>query len=83
MDGTEQLARRMHKGSPRSSRKDNICMVPHKTKSQIRKNFNLDRKIDLVHDILVGKMKLVDAAKKYQRSPGHISNIIKKVKCKP
>ena len=34
----------------------------------------------LVYDVVVRKEKLKDVAKRYNRTPGHISNFIRKVK---
>ena len=79
----DRLARRMHQSSERPQKKENIFKVPHKTKKQRWHCFSLEDKVNLVHDVVVGKMKLVDVAEKYCRTSGHVSNFIKKIKSKP
>ena len=80
---TEGLARRMHQRINGKLKEENIWKLPHQTKRQRWHSFNLDKKVALVHDVVVGKMKLADAASKYQRTKGYISKLVNKVKKKP
>lgn len=40
----------------------------------------MDDKVSMIHDVIVGKEKLVEVSKRYHRSIGYISNLVKKMK---
>jgi hypothetical protein len=52
------------------------------TKRQRWQAFTLDDKVSMMHDVIVGKEKLADVSKRYHRSQGYISSLVKKLKKK-
>ena len=51
---SEKLARRMHRGPTATEKASNICMEPHKTKKQLWSSFDLNAKVRMLHDVIVG-----------------------------
>ena len=50
------------------------------TKRQKWQAFTREDKISIVHDVIVNKLKVLDVARRYHRSQGYISNIVKRAK---
>ena len=80
MSTTEKLARKMHKGYFLKAKEQNIFKVPHQTKQQRWADFTIDKKVAMVYDVVVSKEKVTDVAKKYNRSKGWVSTMVKKAK---
>ena len=59
--------------------KENIWSKKKKSKFQKWQSFSLDDKIKVIHEIVIGKAKLADVAKKYHRTQGYLSHLVKKV----
>ena len=77
---TEKLARKMHNGYFSKPKEANICKHPYLTKRQRWRNFTLDDKVNMVHDVIIRKEKVVDVAKRYCRTQGFVSSFISKIK---
>ena len=73
----------MHQSGSRKNKVENMFKVPHQTKSQRRDNFTLDKKVSLIHDVLIGKNKLDDARKKYGITRGYANQLVLKFKWNP
>ena len=80
MATTERLARRMHNGYFKKPKEDNICKEPHLTKRQKWHKFDLEDKVNMLHEVIVGKEKQTEVAKKYHRTVGYVSNLIRAMK---
>ena len=65
---------------PRAVKSENIWSTKKQSKFQQWQSFSLDDKIKAIYDVVIGKAKLVDVAKKYHRSVSYISKLIKKVR---
>ena len=80
---TEKLARKMHNGYFPTTKKENICKAKYMSKKQRWHEFSLDDKVNLIHDVIVGKEKIEVVAKRYFRTKGFVSNLITKMKKNP
>ena len=63
----DQLARRMHGHFDRVKllSKENIWSTKKQSKFQKWQKFNLDDKVKVIHEVVVGKAKMADVAKKF------------------
>jgi hypothetical protein len=50
------------------------------TKKQKWKEFTLDDKVNMIYDVIIGKEKVAEVAKKYSRTQGHVSNLVSRIK---
>ena len=80
---TEKLARRMHRGAPKTLKSQNICMEPHLTKKELWNSFDLDAKVKMIYDLVVKKELQKDVAKKYGRTQSYVSKQLKQYKRSP
>ena len=79
---TETLARKMHMGYFRQPKLQNIYKEVHLTKRESWHAFTLDDKINLVHDVLILKRPQQEVAKKYFRTAGYVSQLVRMVRNK-
>jgi hypothetical protein len=52
---TEKLARKMHMGYFKRTKEENIYYQPYLTKRERWSSLTIDDKINIVHDVLIGK----------------------------
>ena len=66
----DKLAKRMHEHfeRPTEASKENIWSSKKKSKFQKWQSFSLDDKIKVIHEVVIGKAKMADVAKKYHRT---------------
>ena len=71
----------MHKHVDRvaATVKENIWTTKKQSKFQKWQSFSLEDKIKAIHEVVIGKAKIVDVAKKYHRTQPCITNLVKKV----
>ena len=70
----------MHLGYFKIPKSENICHSPTLSKQQEWHKFSLDRKIDMVHDVVVLNHPHNEVVKKYFRTPSYVSGLVSRVK---
>ena len=80
---TERLARKMHNGYFKKEKEDNIYKAIYMSKKQRWHQFTLEDRVNMIHDVVIGKEKVAEVAKRYFRTPGFVSNLVTKMKKNP
>ena len=72
---TERLARKMHKGyfSRCNIKRANVCKESRRHIKTLSGHQTVEEKINMLHDVVVGKEKQEDVAKKYKQKTSYVA----------
>ena len=74
------MAKRMHGQYNReAASKENIWDKKKQSKFKKWQSFSLDDKIKVIYEVVIGKAKQADVAKKYHQTQVYVSQLVKKV----